>query len=103
MLDPEKYPGSLLGPASIHPHRGPSGGPAWHTVLARRICQGCPVRVQCLTWAVETGEAEGMWGGTTPDERRRIRATRETVGRVAAGPPVGGAAAGHGDARSRAA
>jgi hypothetical protein len=26
---------------------------------------------------VETGEADGMWGGTTPDERRRIRATRE--------------------------
>ncbi|MEV0151199.1 MULTISPECIES: WhiB family transcriptional regulator [unclassified Nonomuraea] len=51
--------------------------PAWHTACARRICLGCPVRVQCLTWAVETGEADGMWGGTTPVERRRIRATRE--------------------------
>ncbi|MEV4289331.1 WhiB family transcriptional regulator [Nonomuraea bangladeshensis] len=91
MLDPEKYPGSLLGPATLdqRPYTDTAdhleGRPAWHAALARRICQGCPVRVQCLTRAVETGEAEGMRGGTTPGKRRRIRATRE---RRAAWPPA---------------
>jgi len=41
---------------------------------ACRICAGCPVRRQCLEFAVETGETEGIWGGTTPAERVRARA-----------------------------
>ncbi|MFI6294704.1 WhiB family transcriptional regulator [Nonomuraea sp. NPDC050790] len=41
---------------------------------ARRICQACPVRRACLDWALGTGEPDGMWGGTTPAERRRLRA-----------------------------
>ncbi|SNT55798.1 Transcription factor WhiB [Streptosporangium subroseum] len=53
------------------------GQPAQHSALARGICLACPVRLPCLTWAVETGEPDGMWGGTTPAERRRIRSTRE--------------------------
>jgi WhiB family redox-sensing transcriptional regulator len=40
---------------------------------ARRICQACPVRPACLDWALSTGEPDGMWGGTTPEERRRLR------------------------------
>ncbi|NJP88621.1 WhiB family transcriptional regulator [Nonomuraea sp. FMUSA5-5] len=43
---------------------------------ARRICQGCPVRAICLDWALSTGEPDGMWGGTTPEERRRLRGRR---------------------------
>ncbi|MFC0552836.1 WhiB family transcriptional regulator [Planotetraspora thailandica] len=54
--------------------------PAQHDALARRICLDCPVRLPCLTWAVETGEPDGMWGGTTPAERRRIRSTHEQQG-----------------------
>lgn len=41
---------------------------------AQRICQTCPVQPACLAWALRTGEPDGIWGGTTPDERRRIRA-----------------------------
>ncbi len=40
---------------------------------AKRICRDCPVQIQCLGWALENGAAEGVWGGTTPDERRVIR------------------------------
>jgi hypothetical protein len=36
-----------------------------------RICQGCPVRRQCLTWALETGEHAGVWGGLTERELRK--------------------------------
>ncbi|WP_442942109.1 WhiB family transcriptional regulator [Nonomuraea sp. NBC_00507] len=30
----------------------------------------------CLDWALRTGEPDGVWGGTTPAERRRLRAHR---------------------------
>lgn len=43
------------------------------TAQALRICAGCQVRSRCLDFAMETREAEGIWGGTTPDERIRAR------------------------------
>jgi WhiB family redox-sensing transcriptional regulator len=41
---------------------------------AKRICVGCPVRNACLDWALATGQAIGVWGGTDPQERRALRA-----------------------------
>jgi WhiB family redox-sensing transcriptional regulator len=38
------------------------------------ICQGCPVRRQCLTWALERGEYSGVWGGLTERELRKAAA-----------------------------
>jgi WhiB family redox-sensing transcriptional regulator len=43
---------------------------------ARRICAGCTVRQQCLDFAVRSGEKDGIWGGTTPEERVRDRRAR---------------------------
>ncbi|MFB4284965.1 WhiB family transcriptional regulator [Nonomuraea sp. MTCD27] len=40
---------------------------------AMHICSSCLVRRCCLEWALEAGEPEGVWGGTTPGERRRLR------------------------------
>jgi WhiB family transcriptional regulator, redox-sensing transcriptional regulator len=40
---------------------------------AKRICQACPVRTACLTWALDQGSSSGIWGGTTEDERHAIR------------------------------
>jgi WhiB family transcriptional regulator, redox-sensing transcriptional regulator len=40
---------------------------------AMRICAGCTVRQQCLDFAMRSGEKDGIWGGTTPEERRRLR------------------------------
>ncbi|XVQ10606.1 WhiB family transcriptional regulator [Spirillospora sp. CA-255316] len=37
---------------------------------AKRICGGCPVRGQCLAYALRAGERHGIWGGMTPGERR---------------------------------
>lgn len=41
--------------------------------LARTVCRRCPVRLTCLRAAMNTGATYGMWGGTTPDERRSLR------------------------------
>ena len=37
---------------------------------ARIVCNGCPVREQCLDHAIEHRETNGMWGGRTPRQRR---------------------------------
>lgn len=52
----------------------PLGGAAAapDTSRALRICDGCPVKRECLEFAMQTGEAEGIWGGTTPEERVRV-------------------------------
>lgn len=39
---------------------------------ALRVCRVCPVRQECLEWALSTRERFGIWGGTTEQERRRI-------------------------------
>lgn len=41
--------------------------------VARGICGGCPVRSECLDFALAIGERYGIWGGLLPKERRRIR------------------------------
>jgi WhiB family redox-sensing transcriptional regulator len=40
---------------------------------AKRVCASCPVTVSCLAWALYAAEAAGIWGGTTPEERRILR------------------------------
>ena len=57
-----------------------AGKGAAQVARARRVCAGCRVRRQCLDFAIAAGEAEGIWGGTTPEER--LRARRETARRA---------------------
>jgi WhiB family transcriptional regulator, redox-sensing transcriptional regulator len=38
---------------------------------AKAICAACPVRRPCQAFAVRTGEAHGIWGGLTEEERRQ--------------------------------
>jgi hypothetical protein len=37
------------------------------------VCQGCPVRDACPQYAFETRQTDGIWGGTTERQRRRLR------------------------------
>ena len=39
---------------------------------AKRVCAGCGVRPECLSFAVDHYE-HGVWGGTSPAERRARR------------------------------
>lgn len=41
---------------------------------AKQVCRSCPVLVICREYAMETGEAHGVWGATTPSERRSAAA-----------------------------
>jgi WhiB family transcriptional regulator, redox-sensing transcriptional regulator len=40
---------------------------------AKEVCGQCPVKVDCLDYALETNQDSGIWGGTSEDERRVLR------------------------------
>ncbi|HEY7174235.1 MAG TPA: WhiB family transcriptional regulator, partial [Micromonosporaceae bacterium] len=40
------------------------------TALA--LCRGCDVQGACLAWALDAGDCHGVWGATTPRERRAM-------------------------------
>jgi len=47
---------------------------------AKTICGLCPVREPCLEYAISAREKDGVWGGLTARERRRlIRQRRRTA------------------------
>jgi WhiB family transcriptional regulator, redox-sensing transcriptional regulator len=57
------------------------------------LCRSCDVQGACLAWALEVGDCHGVWGGTTPRERRAMLvAWRGRVSRgaetIEAGPPM---------------
>ena len=47
---------------------------------AKAICAQCPVREACLEYALANRERDGVWGGATERERRRmIRQRRKSA------------------------
>jgi WhiB family redox-sensing transcriptional regulator len=60
-------------PEAFFPEKGGS------TREAKRVCAGCPVRMQCLEYALGNDERFGIWGGLSERERRRIRLQRRTL------------------------
>ena len=58
---------------------GKSGMSLVQIAEAKTVCGRCPVLEQCLDWAVSAVQVEGIWGGTTENERRAMR-IREDLG-----------------------
>jgi len=54
-------------PEAFFPEKGGS------TREAKRICAACPVRDECLEYALENDERFGIWGGLSERERRRAK------------------------------
>ena len=49
-------------------------GPALQQIEeAKAVCQRCPVVDTCLTWALDTAQDAGVWGGLSEDERRALK------------------------------
>jgi WhiB family redox-sensing transcriptional regulator len=60
-----------MADALFFPQRGES------TKAARALCSGCPVRAECLEYALQNREQFGIWGGTSERERRMLRKKRK--------------------------
>ncbi len=54
-------------PEAFFPEKGGS------TREAKKICAQCPVRAECLEYALANDERFGIWGGLSERERRRLR------------------------------
>lgn len=71
-----ELPGSWVGQAEcggrvdLEPVFFPERGAPSSTAIA--ICHRCPVRADCLDFALRTSQPFGIWGGTTARERHRI-------------------------------
>jgi WhiB family redox-sensing transcriptional regulator len=63
-------------PEAFFPEKGGS------TREAKRICESCDVRQECLEYALAHDERFGIWGGYSERERRRLKQRRAAAGRL---------------------
>jgi WhiB family redox-sensing transcriptional regulator len=54
-------------PEAFFPEKGGS------TREAKRMCQGCDVKNECLEYALAHDERFGIWGGVSERERRALK------------------------------
>lgn len=54
----------------------PKGGA---TAPARRVCMRCMVRATCLEYALRYQVSDGIWGGKSPEQRRKILRERRAA------------------------
>ncbi|WP_199729801.1 WhiB family transcriptional regulator [Tessaracoccus sp. OH4464_COT-324] len=54
-------------PEAFFPEKGGS------TREAKRVCQSCTVRAECLEYALANDERFGIWGGMSERERRKLK------------------------------
>ncbi len=52
-------------------------------VQAKAVCESCPVRRECLDYALENSLRNGIWGGLSEQERARERRRRQRRARAA--------------------
>jgi WhiB family transcriptional regulator, redox-sensing transcriptional regulator len=51
-----------------------STGPAIEQIeSAKTVCTECCARTSCLEFALATNQESGIWGGTSEEERRKLR------------------------------
>ena len=52
---------------------GTTGQALIQIAQAQAVCANCPVQDECLQFALATNQDSGIWGGTTEEERRKLR------------------------------
>ncbi|MFF4542376.1 WhiB family transcriptional regulator [Streptomyces aureus] len=46
---------------------------------AKALCAGCPVKLECLSFALDNRIEHGIWGGATERDRRALLRRRPSV------------------------
>ena len=58
---------------------------------AKAVCRSCEAQAPCLEFALSTNQESGVWGGTSEEERRKLRKQWMAAQRRAgAGPALAG-------------
>src|SRR4051794_10285470 len=57
--------------AAWWPDKRDLNSPTTHGAIA--ACRRCPLQAPCAAYAIAADERFGVWGGTTPDDRRAVR------------------------------
>ncbi|MFK0112508.1 WhiB family transcriptional regulator [Streptomyces sp. NPDC091217] len=52
---------------------GTTGPAALQIEEAKAVCRRCPVMETCGDWALASGQSDGVWGGMSEAERRRVQ------------------------------
>jgi len=52
---------------------GTTGGAVDQIAAAKAVCEMCSAKDACLQFAIENNQDSGVWGGTSEDERRKLR------------------------------
>ncbi|MGH9129035.1 MAG: WhiB family transcriptional regulator [Acidimicrobiales bacterium] len=52
---------------------GSTGEAVEQIASAKAVCRGCEACSACLAFALATNQECGVWGGTSEDERRKLR------------------------------
>ncbi|WP_112466137.1 WhiB family transcriptional regulator [Streptomyces triticisoli] len=60
---------------------GTTGSALLQAEQAKAVCRRCPVREECLQWALDTDQGIGVWGGTNETERRALKRRRAAARR----------------------
>lgn len=61
---------AVVDPELFYPEKGESAA------AAKMLCRRCPVRAECLAYALASHEKFGVWGGLSERERRKLLAAR---------------------------
>lgn len=67
-------------PEVFFPEKG--SGTSTDIKLAKTICAGCPVRQQCLDYALDNDIEYGIWGGLSAQRRRPLQRARRATSTV---------------------
>jgi WhiB family redox-sensing transcriptional regulator len=72
MLPKDYWHGALC--AEIDPELFfPKQGSIYESIVAKRMCRKCPIIKKCLDYALKDPEIKGIWGGTSEQQRYKLR------------------------------
>lgn len=63
--------------------------PAYRQIeKAKVVCRRCEVIETCLSWAMESRQDDGVWGGLSADERRALKLRSACARRTDSATPI---------------
>jgi WhiB family redox-sensing transcriptional regulator len=69
----ETFPDAFFPDEAPDGSRKPNRGTYTYEREAKQICASCEFKPECMLYAIDRPDLIGIWGGTTDNDRRKIR------------------------------